>query len=75
VTDAMPGDTSDDAYGPDFLDRFKSKRQPTTPAPTASDKGKAGSAPTRLPELSAETDSLSGETDSSSAKPDTGSPS
>jgi hypothetical protein len=49
VTDAMPGDTSDDAYGPDFLDRFKSKRQPTTPAPTASDKGKAGSAPTRLP--------------------------
>ena len=36
-------------YGPDFLDRFKSKRQPTTSTPTASDKGKAGNAPTRLP--------------------------
>ena len=45
----MTNAATDDTYGPDFLDRFKSKRQPTTSTPTESDKGKASSAPTRLP--------------------------
>jgi hypothetical protein len=53
VTDAMPDAaadaTTDDVYGPNFLDRFKSKHRAAAAAPTASDKGKAGNAPTRLP--------------------------
>lgn len=32
MTDAMPDAATDDIYGPDFLDRFKSKHQPATSA-------------------------------------------